>query len=249
MKDTQAPTEKTPATKEPKAPENGSRLLRWAAGSALIGLLLIYNSVDASSSSPSEPAAAGAPTVAAGAPPGTPPGSPANDPAGPSADAQGPGGPAMPSSAPKRLTIPRIGVNAPFSELGLDENGTLEAPSPDDNNLVGWYADGVTPGERGNAIVAGHVDTKTGPAVFWRLGTVTPGTTVNITREDGSTAVFTVDAVETFAKDDFPDERVYGHTDDAQLRLITCGGNYDKKAKDYTANVVVFAHLQSYRAP
>ncbi|PLW70086.1 hypothetical protein C0036_20125, partial [Streptomyces sp. DJ] len=70
MKDTQAPTEKTPATKEPKAPENGSRLLRWAAGSALIGLLLIYNSVDASSSSPSEPAAAGAPTVAAGAPPG-----------------------------------------------------------------------------------------------------------------------------------------------------------------------------------
>src|SRR5947208_2787220 len=75
--------------------------------------------------------------------------------------------PAMPPSAPTRLPIPQIGVYAPFTELTLDASGRLQPPPANDNNLVGWYRDAATPGERGTALVLGHVDTKLGPAVFW----------------------------------------------------------------------------------
>lgn len=103
----------------------------------------------------------------------------------------------------------------------------------------------MTPGERGAAIVAGHVDTTTGPAIFLQLRFLQAGSTVDITRTDGTVATFKVDTVETFSKAKFPDKRVYADTPDAQLRLITCGGNYDKTVKDYEDNVVVFAHLDS----
>lgn len=103
----------------------------------------------------------------------------------------------------------------------------------------------MTPGERGAAIVAGHVDTTTGPAIFLQLRFLQPGATVDITRTDGTVATFKVDTVETFSKAKFPDKRVYADTPDAQLRLITCGGNYDRTVKDYEDNVVVFAHLDS----
>ncbi|MEK8173130.1 sortase [Streptomyces sp. M19] len=103
-------------------------------------------------------------------------------------------------------------MDAPFTELTLDAQGALNAPPPDDTNLVGWFRDGPAPGERGNAIVAGHVDTRTGPAVFWPLSSVKPRAKVVITRRDGIVATFVVDDVETFAKDDFPDDRVYGDT-------------------------------------
>lgn len=95
--------------------------------------------------------------------------------------------------------------------------------------------------------MAGHVDTTTGPAVFLQLQFLKPGATVDITRADGTVASFSVDTVETFKKADFPDKKVYADTPDAQLRLITCGGNYDRKAKDYEDNVVVFAHLDSVK--
>lgn len=107
----------------------------------------------------------------------------------------------------------------------------------------------MTPGERGSAIVAGHVDTTTGPAVFLQLQFVKQGATVDITRADGSVATFKVDSVEKFSKANFPDDLVYADTPDAQLRLITCGGTYDRKAKDYKDNVVVFAHLDSTKRP
>ncbi|MBV2155857.1 class F sortase [Kitasatospora sp. SUK 42] len=173
---------------------------------------------------------------------------PAATPAGPAAVPAPPVAPAFPSLAPSkptRLRIPQISVDAPFTELTLNPAGQLNAPPPDDKNLVGWYRDGVSPGELGAAVVAGHVDTKTGPAVFLSLSRLRPASRVEVTREDGTVAVFSVDSVQAFAKDAFPDQKVYGNTPDAQLRLITCGGAYDRQKKDYVENVVVFAHLES----
>ncbi|MFF1273547.1 class F sortase [Streptomyces marokkonensis] len=149
----------------------------------------------------------------------------------------------LPRSEPTRLLIPGIGVDAPFTDLAIGGKGQLEPPPAHDTNLVGWYAKGVSPGERGTAIVAGHVDTKTSPAVFARLSELEKGDRFRVLRADGSKATFVVDETESFDKDDFPDERVYADTPDAQVRLITCAGDYDRAAKDYTENLVVFAHL------
>ena len=151
----------------------------------------------------------------------------------------------LPRSAPKRLSIPQIGVDAPFTTLSIGASGRLDAPPANNSNLVGWFVGGVSPGERGAAIVAGHVDTKTGPAVFLQLSKLKAGSKVAITREDGMVASFVVDSVESFSKARFPNQRVYADTPSPQLRLITCGGSYDRKKKDYTENVVAFAHLDS----
>ncbi len=153
----------------------------------------------------------------------------------------------LPRSEPERIEIPQIGVDAPFMQLSLGDSGQLNPPPASDTNLVGWFKDGASPGERGASIVVGHVDTQTGPAVFVLLRTLKPGNKVDITRADGTVADFKVDSVETFSKDDFPDDRVYADTSAPELRLITCGGNYDHSAHDYEANVVVFAHLDSVR--
>jgi len=148
---------------------------------------------------------------------------------------------------PKRIVIPQIAVDAPFTPLSLGASGHLNPPPVKDMNLAGWFKDGATPGERGTSIVVGHVDTKSGPAVFVQLRTLKPGSEVDITRSDGSVAGFTVDSVETFSKAAFPDARVYGNAPTPQLRLITCGGNYNRSVHDYESNVVVFAHLDSVR--
>ncbi|WP_268219311.1 class F sortase [Streptomyces sp. EMB24] len=157
--------------------------------------------------------------------------------------AEGSPGKHLPRSAPTRLVIPSIGVNAPFTALDVDGKGQLEAPPPNDTNLVGWYAKGVSPGELGTAIIAGHVDTKTSAAVFARLSELEKGDRFQVRRADGTRATFVVDEAESFDKDAFPNERVYADTPDAQVRLITCAGAYDRAAKDYTENLVVFAHL------
>ncbi|MFE6594180.1 class F sortase [Streptomyces sp. NPDC057781] len=149
----------------------------------------------------------------------------------------------LPRSKPVRLRIPEISVDAPFTDLAIGANGQLQAPPPDDTNLVGWYAKGASPGEEGTSIIAGHVDTKTSAAVFARLGQLEEGDVFHVERADGRKASFVVDDVETFDKDDFPSKRVYGDGDRAEVRLITCAGDYDRKAKDYTENLVVFAHL------
>ncbi|MFB7037447.1 MULTISPECIES: class F sortase [unclassified Streptomyces] len=155
-----------------------------------------------------------------------------------------PAGPAMPRSAPVRLRIPRIGVDAPFTDLQIGPSGALEAPPADDTNLVGWHASGTSPGEQGTALIAGHLDTATAPAVFARLSELDTGDTFEVARADGTTAVFLVESVESFHKNNFPDRRVYDDTPAALVRLITCAGAYDRTAKDYTENLVVFAHLQ-----
>ncbi|MFE5754601.1 sortase domain-bontaining protein [Streptomyces massasporeus] len=109
---------------------------------------------------------------------------------------------------------------------------------------VGWFAAGPSPGERDAAIVAGHLDTKTAPAVFAGLSTLSPGREIHITRQDGTTATFVVHVVDDFPQDEFPDELVYADPPNAQLRLITCGGSYDHGKKRYTENTVVFAPLK-----
>ncbi|MEW2121412.1 class F sortase [Streptomyces sp. NPDC005474] len=161
----------------------------------------------------------------------------------PSAPAEAKAGKQLPRARPTRLRIPAIGVDAPFVPLAIGKSGQLEPPPAGDVNLVGWQASGVSPGEAGTAIIAGHVDTATSPAVFAGLSEVTKGTRFSVNRSDGRTAVFVVDSVEMFAKDDFPDQRVYADTPQAQVRLITCAGDYDHTVKDYKDNLVVFAHL------
>ncbi|MET7857297.1 class F sortase [Streptomyces sp. NPDC005318] len=217
------------------------RALLWPAAAAGLGMILIFNSFGTSDDS--KPLAA--PSVIAPAMPAPAP--PAPPPAPSTAASPSPTGLAMPRSAPKRIQIPSIAVDAPFTPLTLSASGQLNAPPPNDKNLVGWYKNGATPGERGSSIVAGHVDTTTGPAVFLQLQFLKPGSTVVITRADDSVATFKVDSVEKFSKAKFPNRKVYANTSDAELRVITCGGDYDRKVKDYKDNVVVFAHLDSMK--
>ncbi|MCC8338864.1 class F sortase [Streptomyces sp. R1] len=159
---------------------------------------------------------------------------------------RGAAAPALPPSPPDRVRIPAIGVDAPLTGLGLTATGSLDVPPAEKKNLAGWYEAGTTPGETGTAIVAGHVDNAEGPAVFYRLGALKKGSTIEVDRRDGGVAVFTVDAVEVYAADAFPDEKVYGAADRPELRVITCGGAYSRST-GYQGNVVVFAHLTGSR--
>ncbi|MEX1004913.1 MAG: class F sortase [Acidimicrobiia bacterium] len=144
---------------------------------------------------------------------------------------------------PIAVMIPRIGVTSDLVDLGLNVDRTIEVPS--DYDIAGWYRHRAVPGEPGPGVILGHVDSYTGPAVFFELSTLVPGDTVDVKRSDGSVARFAVSSVEQHGKgvDVFPTERVYGWTDDATLRLITCGGDFDRSSRSYTDNVVVFADL------
>lgn len=230
------------AAPQPSEPDSASpaigRSLLWPFVAVGLGFLLVYNSFDASAGVPPAPSVVSLPAASA-------PAAPASSASASASTAP----PELPPSPPKRISIKSIAVDAPFTPLAIGPSGQLDAPPANDANLAGWFKDGATPGERGTSVVAGHVDTKTGPAVFLLLSTLKAGNTVDITREDGVVATFEVDSVETFSKADFPNERVYADKGTAQLRLITCGGVYDKKKKDYEDNVVVFAHLASAKTP
>jgi sortase (surface protein transpeptidase) len=148
---------------------------------------------------------------------------------------------ALTAPAPVRVRVPAIGVDSPLVPLALDASGALEPPQ--DTATAGWYAQGPAPGAVGPAVIAGHVDSYRGPGVFLALRQLAPGDPVLVGRADGSTVVFTVTAVDHYAKDAFPTERVYGPTPGAELRLITCGGVFDRSARSYEENVVVSARL------
>ncbi|WP_342775397.1 class F sortase [Streptomyces tateyamensis] len=152
----------------------------------------------------------------------------------------------MSASTPIRIRIPAIRVEARVIALGLDSSDHLEAPPADDNNLVGWYQGGVTPGQAGTAVMAGHVDNKRGLSVFYSLGRLHPGAEVEIERKDHAVAVFAVDAVELYPKDHYPSDKVYAQAHRPELRLITCGGAFSKKT-GYLGNVVAYAHLTRTR--
>jgi hypothetical protein len=144
---------------------------------------------------------------------------------------------------PEWLTIPAIGVKAPIVTLGLNRNGTLQVPST--TKVVGWYTNSPRPGATGSAVIAGHVDSRSGPGVFFWLRTMRPGERIYVRRADGTLAVFTVTAVRIYAKSRFPTAVVYGPVPDAELRLITCGGTFDYARGSYLSNVVVYARLSA----
>jgi hypothetical protein len=149
----------------------------------------------------------------------------------------------MRPSAPVALRIPSINLTTKgLVDLRLDDKGELEAPK--DFQQAGWYAAGPTPGEFGPSVIAAHVDSHLGPAVFYRLGALKKGATVVVERKDGSTATFVVDRVKRYPKAAFPTSEVYADTGGrAELRLITCGGDIDPQSGHYVDNVVAYAHL------
>ncbi|MFE1336256.1 class F sortase [Streptomyces sp. NPDC058733] len=152
-------------------------------------------------------------------------------------------------AAPQRIDIPDLGVQAPVVGRGLDAEGAIDPPPFDQAAVVGWYTGGAAPGAAGTALMVGHVDTETRPAVFYKLSSLKPGRTVRVVRADGRVAEFTVDDVEVVPRDHFDARRAYGPRlpGRAELRLITCGGTFDRATRSYTANVIVSAYLTGAR--
>jgi len=142
-------------------------------------------------------------------------------------------------ASPVSLTIPLIGVKTQLQTLGLAAGGELQVPAS--TSVAGWYTGSPRPGAVGSAIIVGHIDSLTGPGVFYRLPQLRPGDRVYIRRADGSMVEFRVISVQTYPKDHFPTQTVYGPTPDAELRLITCGGAFDAATGHYLSNIVVYA--------
>ncbi|MFI6320801.1 class F sortase [Nonomuraea sp. NPDC050556] len=142
---------------------------------------------------------------------------------------------------PTRVLVPRLGINAPLVVLGVEDDGSLAVPPLDHANVAGWYGGGPTPGERGSAVIAGHLDTRTGPAVFAKLHELRAGDVVGVVRTDGTVAVFAVERLERTPKTSFPADDVYGPSDERKLALITCGGAFDQGKRSYDDNVIVRA--------
>lgn len=146
-----------------------------------------------------------------------------------------------PASAPIRLRVPSIGVDTVLQTLGLQTDGTLQAPT--EWQEAGWFSEGVHPGDPGPAVIAGHVDSRSGPAVFYRLDALRSGDAIYVLRADHSTLRFVVDDIARYRKDKFPSATVYGPQPLPVLRLITCTGEFDRLAHSYLDNLVVSAHL------
>jgi hypothetical protein len=149
--------------------------------------------------------------------------------------------PPGPASPPLRLTIPSIGVTTRLLRLGLEADGSMQVPV--DFDRAGWFAKGPTPGQVGPAVIAGHVDSRTGPAVFYRLRELRAGDTVQVERADGTRLRFVVEDARRYPKTSFPTAAVFGPAPWAALRLVTCGGDFDRSARSYRDNLVVFARL------
>ena len=162
-----------------------------------------------------------------------------------------PGGPTGPAHAdpsarsgvapPARLVVSSIGVDTELESVGLLSDGTLEPPH--EWGIAGWYADGVRPGDPGPAVIEGHVDSRNGPAVFYRLRDLRVGATVLVRTQDGRSLRFVVDTVREYPKTKFPTAAVYGPTPLPVLRLVTCTGEFDWSARSYLDNLVVSARL------
>lgn len=148
-----------------------------------------------------------------------------------------------PSTAPPAsVDIPTIRTHSDLVDLHLEADGTLQAPP--DYGVAGWYSDGAVPGDAGApAVILGHVDSKTGPAIFYRLPSLKAGDPVLVNRTDGTQLRFEVYAVADFSKDDFPADSVYAAQPQPELRLITCSGDFDRRTGHYRSNHVVFAHV------
>ena len=208
----------------PSAPEGGRprRAHRLAAAVVIVGTAL--------ASAGTAALVTGAPRPPRGVDVGTLPG------------LRGTGGPTPgtgTAAPPVRIRIDRIGLDDPLTGLRVQQDGHLGTPA--DPDQVGWWTDGPRPGDRGAAIVVGHVDSSTGPAAFYRLSALRPGDRISVDRADRTRVTFTVTALRQYDKDTFPDDEVYATTGTPALRLITCGGTYDRRRAEYRANLVVYA--------
>jgi hypothetical protein len=158
------------------------------------------------------------------------------------------GRPSLLRSPPVSVSIPAIGVSSKLLHLGVNSDGTIQVPSLRTRaGQAAWYKYSATPGQIGTSVIEGHVDSNQGPAVFFRLGALRPGDTVDVTLADGITAVFRVSGVRQYPKSNFPARTIYGATGYAALHLITCSGSFDYATGHYLSSTVVFASLTSSR--
>lgn len=217
-------------TGAPVVPRRRTPLLALAGVLTLTAAVVIGVAVGRDSSSPPPGADRTPATAATGAS-----ASPANRPG------ELTSGPLMSSSPPVRVAIPALRVSAPTVPLGLAADGAMEVP--ENATDIGWFTRAPTPGALGPAVLAAHVNWKGEKGSFFDLARLRPGAEITVERADGSTATFTVTRVEQHPKDDFPSEAVYGSTDHAALRLITCGGDFDQARRSYRDNVIAYARL------
>ena len=167
--------------------------------------------------------------------------------AGPAEIRHIPDGDALPPATPVRVDIDDAGVHAPLMALGTNPDGTVQVPPFSKARYAGWYRPGPAPGVRGNAVILGHLDDEHTAAAFYRLKTVRRYEEIEVTRADGTVAVFMVDAVQKVRKTSFPASLVYGPVRYAGLRLVTCGGPFDYRRHSYRDNLIVYAHLTEGR--
>jgi hypothetical protein len=210
----------------------------------LAGAIALTVGMKAQKHAPQPPASAAIPYSAAAGP------SSATATAGPAGQAAGRStvttGPILKASVPTRLDIAAIGVQSDLLQLGLNPDHSVQVPPLGRDSRAGWYRYSPTPGQLGPAVLLGHVDSaEYGPGVFFKLGALRPGDTLTVTRADHTAAVFRIDRVVSYPKNHFPTLEVYGNTDHAALRLITCGGKFDLSTRNYESNIVAYASLLS----
>lgn len=218
---------------------SSSRLGLWCTALALCLLVVgIYFRLHADESNPISAAQSGTPSQ-----PSSTPATPATPSATSPIGVAPRSGPAKAAhvSPPIHLSVPSIGVSTALQRLTLAPDGSLQAPTRWE--VAGWYAGGIVPGEVGPAVIAGHIDSTRGPAVFYRLHELAAGATISVTEQNGTVLSFAVDTVRDYPKDQFPAKLVYGPTPNPVLRLISCTGEFDRSAGQYLSNVVVSAHL------
>jgi sortase family protein len=151
--------------------------------------------------------------------------------------------PALASSNPTEVHIDKINATSSLIPLGLNKDRTIATPPVGEPLQASWYKLGPTPGAQGPAVILGHINGGGKDGIFAHLSELKPGDQVQVKREDGKTAVFTITKMEQYPKDKFPTQAVYGDTPDAQIRLITCGGAFNKAAKSYLDNIVASGTL------
>lgn len=241
-----SPTQPVPATSAP-SPSTSSSSPHFADVRESAYRRSLSSSGDAPSPS-ATPVSTPPASASASSPASAPSASASTGSAPPSTAAAEEGAPdVLPASEPVSVSAPEIGLDSELLHLGLRDDGALEVPSGDPGTPAAWYIHSPTPGERGPAVLLGHVSAYgNNDGVFRRLSELEPGGVVSVEREDGTTAVFEVDRVEEYGKDDFPTDEVYGNTERPELRMITCDG-YNPWTRTFEDNRVVYAHLVEAR--
>lgn len=146
-----------------------------------------------------------------------------------------------PISVPVTLEIPKLHIQTSIEYVATDPDGRMS--SPKDEFEAAWYEPGVKPGEKGNAVIAGHYDSKTGPALFYNLSSLKPGDVIIVTDKNNKKLTFKVTDISSYPDKRFPIEKVFGTNSISTLNLITCDGIFDPRSQNYSRRLVVFSHL------